>query len=63
MELAYIDDFIYQILIAIHLLILMFGLVYFSGRLFSYFLNIVFFSTVSEEKRKFKKVKKMYDNF
>ena len=52
MELTYIDEFIYQIFITIHLLILMFGLVYGSGRLFSYFLNKLFEPYITEKEKK-----------
>lgn len=64
MELLYIDDFIYQIIITIHLLVLMFGLVYVSGKLWAYFLNKIF--EVDFEKKQIKlskKQKKLYADF
>ena len=54
--LSFIDPFTKEILLFIHLIVLMFALVYYSGVAFAYFLNEVF-------DLKYKRVyKKKYDD-
>lgn len=64
MELGYIDQFITDFIIAIHLLVLMFGLVYISGRLWSYFLNKIFEFEMTPAQKKLKiQINKKYADF
>ena len=62
--LSYIDDFTIQFLTFINLIFLMFFMVWGSGRLFSYFINVVFFYKPKQEKRiGSKKQKEFYDKY
>lgn len=57
--LPYIDNFIVQFFIGVHLLLLMFFLMYVSGKVFAYFINVLFcgWEEYREKKTRSKKVK------
>ena len=55
--LTYIDDFTIQIILGFYLLFLMFLMVYYSGKLWAYFINVVIVNWENKYKEKKKKIK------